>query len=46
MRYRRQVKYFLVKKCWQSLKHWCHGDRNLIHPVDGTSLESSNETEL
>ncbi|CAF0895746.1 unnamed protein product [Rotaria sordida] len=33
-RFRRQVKYFLVKKCWQSLKRWYSLNRTQVHPLD------------
>ena len=43
-RYRRQVKYFLMKKCWLPLNLWCHGRQNTVHPLDGLSLESGSES--
>ena len=42
-RYRHQVKYFLVKKCWQTLNQWWHRDRNAVQPINVISRESGSE---
>ena len=42
-RYRHQVKYFLVKKCWQRLNQWCHRHQNNVQPIDAISRESGSE---
>jgi hypothetical protein len=44
-RFRRQVKYFLVKRCWKSMKNWCKSNRNEVHPLDGATVESAMELE-
>ncbi|CAF1175546.1 unnamed protein product [Adineta steineri] len=33
-RFRRQVKYLLLKKCWLPIKYYCcKSNRNAIHPM-------------
>ncbi len=44
-RYRRQVRYFLTRKCWQSLKECLCGHENTVRPLDGISHESGSEPE-
>ena len=44
-RYRRQVKYFLMKKCWKSLKQLCRVRRNEVDPRGGISVVSGAELE-
>jgi hypothetical protein len=36
-RYRRQVKYFFIKKCWKSLKQLSHIYRNTVDPLNGNA---------
>ncbi|CAF4601627.1 unnamed protein product [Rotaria sp. Silwood1] len=42
-RYRRQIKYVLVKKCWQRWKSWCCFHNNRIQPENAISLGSNFE---
>ncbi|UJR10543.1 hypothetical protein I4U23_014743 [Adineta vaga] len=45
-RYRRQVKYFLMKKCRRILKEWCVCNRNSVHPFERVVCETSGQLEL
>jgi hypothetical protein len=42
-RFRRQVKFVLLKKCWQPWKLWCRSRHNRIGPqtseIHGVNLE-------
>jgi hypothetical protein len=42
-RYRRQVKYFFVKKCWRTLKILCAIDQNEIYPLGGTTNRTGTD---
>ncbi|CAF2962080.1 unnamed protein product, partial [Rotaria sp. Silwood2] len=43
-RFRRQVKYVLVRKCWQQLKRWFSCNENQVHPnMQIQSVDSSIE---
>lgn len=44
-RYRRQVKYFFVKKFWKSLKKLFGIQTNIIHAHPDTSAPSPNRME-
>ncbi|CAF1025647.1 unnamed protein product [Adineta steineri] len=40
-RFRRQVKFVLVKKCWQRWKHWCCSINNRIEPDNNIEPRNS-----
>ncbi|CAF1030214.1 unnamed protein product [Adineta steineri] len=40
-RFRRQVKFVLVKKCWQRWKHWCYSINNRIEPDNNIEPRNS-----
>ncbi len=44
-RFRRQVKFVLVKKCWQRWKHWCCFNNNQIGPANPESEGPDMEPE-
>ncbi|CAF1158478.1 unnamed protein product [Adineta steineri] len=43
-RFRRQVKFVLIKKCWQRWKHWCCHINNRIEP-DNNIQERNSQME-
>ncbi|CAF3498726.1 unnamed protein product [Rotaria sp. Silwood1] len=45
-RFRRQVKYFFMKICFQSFKRWFNSNMNRIHPLNIPSTQSSAALEL
>ena len=44
-RFRRQVKYVLIKKCWQRWQCWCCSNNNEIAPENVDSLGVNIELE-
>ncbi len=43
VRFRRQVKHFITKKCWQ---RWCSCNENRVYPdMEMRSTESSRQLE-
>ncbi|CAF0909423.1 unnamed protein product [Adineta steineri] len=40
-RFRRQVKFVLVKRCWQRWKYWCCSVNNQIEPDNSIELRNS-----
>ncbi|CAF4131489.1 unnamed protein product, partial [Adineta steineri] len=40
-RFRRQVKFVIVKKCWQQWKYWCCSVNNQIEPDNDIEARNS-----